>query len=142
MNTDLLLKQRNGRLSLGRFSVAELVSYVPDFAIAGTFLITWLAPLTFGPKMIGYLLTVVLLELFVVMAASFIAGMLTEDMDPETITVAIGLSVFFWLFAAAYGSGEGIWWMLWAYWLLLLNRLSFLWHAPTGGEKVVLTVSL
>ena len=114
MNTDLLLKQRNGSLSRLRFSAVELVSYVPDFAIAGTFLITWLAPLTFGPKMIGYLLVVVLLELFVVMVAAFIASMVTEDMDPDTIKIAIGLSIFFWLFAAAYGLGEGMLWMLWA----------------------------
>ncbi len=138
MNTDLLLKQRNGLLSRRRFSAAEFVSYVPDFAIAGTFLITWLAPLTFGPKMIGYLLTVVLLELFVVMAAALIAGILAEDTgDPDTIKIAIGLAIFFWLFVAAYGLGEGIWWMLWAYWLLLLNRLSGPRHATTVEEKAL-----
>jgi len=97
-------------LSRRRFSATELVSYVPDFAIAGTFLITWFAPLTFGPKMIGYLLTVVLLD----------------------------LAIFFWLFAAIYGSLEGIWWMLWAYWLLLLNRsrAQNSWRFPTDRQVV------
>ncbi len=142
MNTDLLLKQRNGLLSRRRFSAAELVSYVPDFAIAGTFLITWLAPLTFGPKMIGYLLTVALLELFVVMAASIIAGMAVENTEPDAVKMAIGFSIFFWIFAAAYGAGEGIWWMLWAYWLLLANRRWGVWRAPMGGEKELLTLSL
>ena len=56
-------KQPEGSTSPRKFSAVELLFYVPDFAIAGTFLITWLAPLTFGPKMIGYLLTVVVLEL-------------------------------------------------------------------------------
>lgn len=28
--------------------------------------------------------------------------------------------------------------MLWAYWLLLLNRLSGVWHAPTVGNKELL----
>ena len=52
------------------------------------------------------------------------------------------LSIFFWLFAAFYGSLEGIWWVLWAYWVLLLNRLSGLRHAPTAGEKGLLWGSL
>ena len=132
-------------MPLRRFSAAELVSYVPDFAIAGTFLITWLAPLTFGPKMIGYLLTVVLLELFVVIAAALIAYILVEDLawappgrgvKPDTIKITVGLAVFIWLFPALYGSLEGIWWMLWAYWLLLLNRLSGLCGTgPRAGRR-------
>ncbi len=133
---------RDASLSRRGFSAAELVSYVPDFAIAGTFLITWLAPLTFGPKMIGYLLTVVLLELFVVMAASFIAGMAVENTEPDAVKIAIGFSIFFWIFPAVLGMGEGIWWLLWAYWLLLANRLWGVWRAPTGWEKELLTMSL
>ena len=80
IGTALLRKYRGGSHTpvLGRFSTAELVSVLPDFAVAGMFLITWLAPLTFGPKMIGYLLTVVLVELLVVIAAAFIGDALAH----------------------------------------------------------------
>ncbi len=66
--------------------------------------------------------------------------MLLEPSDE--IKFAIVLAIFFWLFPASYGSLDGIWWMLWAYWVLLLNRLSGLWQAPTVGEKELLTISL
>lgn len=136
-------KQPEGSTSPRKFSALELLFYVPDFAIAGTFLITWLAPLTFGPNMIGYLLTIVLVELFSVMAAAIIAGILTEgEGDPDAIKIAIGLAVFMWVFPLAWGIGEGVSWMIWAYWLLLLNRLGAVWHAPTVGEKTLLTISV
>ena len=52
------------------------------------------------------------------------------------------MAIFCWLFVLFYGLLEGILWMLWAYWLLLINRLSGLWHATTSGEKELLKNSL
>jgi hypothetical protein len=49
---------------------------------------------------------------------------MVRAVDPDVIKLAVGLAIFFWLFAAVFGLLEETWWMLWAYWLLLLNRLS------------------
>lgn len=54
--------------------LADVLSALPDFCIAATFLITWVRPLAFGGRMVAYLMLVMLLEFIVVHSAGFMGS--------------------------------------------------------------------
>jgi uncharacterized protein (DUF3820 family) len=49
-----------------RFSPADLGAALPDLALAGVFLVTWVTPATFPHGTIGYLMLLMLLEFIIV----------------------------------------------------------------------------
>lgn len=120
--------------------LAAVFSALPDFAIAATFLITWVRPLAFGESMVAYLMLVMLLEFIVVHSAGFMgsAAMRSGERRKQVIVV-LGLGAFYTLFVAGFALAFSTWWPLVAFWALTLNRLTplLLGQAPDGQEKAM-----
>ncbi len=126
-------------------TVRDLVTAAPDFALAATFLVTWIAPYTFGRFTVKRLLLVMLLEFLVVHSAGMMAGITTFGWKNrmKTAGAMIGLGLFYSLFAGAFSAAFATWWPLAAFWALMANRLLgvILGAPPTGREKAYIMSS-
>jgi hypothetical protein len=115
--------------------VGALFSALPDFLAAGTFLVTWIAPTTFGETMVSHLVLVMLLEFLVVHSAGFMGVIIYGDGSRTTKLAMIGgLTFVYLLFAAAFGFSFGTWWPVQALVLLTLNRCTPLFLGPLPKE--------
>ncbi len=119
-------------------SFADLGAALPDFAIAATFVITWVAPTALGDLMVTRLLMVMLLEFIVVHSSAFMGTVVVSDGPRGAKAVAIlGLGALYSLFAGAFSLAFHSWWPILAFWALTLNRLLgvLIGQAPEGREK-------
>lgn len=119
--------------------IPAILAALPDFAMAGTFLITWFAPRTFGDRMVRHLMLVMLLEFIVVHSAGFTAALLALDLKRRVRVIGLlGLSAFYLLFAGAFGVAFATWWPILALLALTANRLAgFLFGKPPDGGQVL-----
>jgi hypothetical protein len=118
--------------------IQNLFSAIPDLALAGTYLLTWLAPTTLGDRVIGSLMLVMLLEFINVHSAAIMGNALVAPGAPRGKVVAVvGLGSFYTLFVGAFALAFQRWWPLVAFWGLTLNRLTpvLFGQAPRGKEK-------
>ncbi len=119
--------------------LARLASTAPDFCLAAAFLITWLAPYTFGERVVAYLMLVMLLEFIIVHSSGFMGSvMISHPLSRRTkVRSLLGLGAFYLLFAAAFSVGFGAWWPLWTILLLTLNRVLVVLTGdlPDGRER-------
>lgn len=105
-------------------SRAGVLNALPDFAAAGTFLVTWIAPDTLGSLMLRHLVLVMLLEFLVVHSAAFMGSVMVshEARSRRGIGIVV-LGAFYSLFAGGMALAFHSWWPLTAFWVLTLNRL-------------------
>ncbi len=119
--------------------LTRIAAAVPDFALAAGFLITWIAPATFGQRAVAYLMLVMLLEFIIVHASGFMGSViLNEPLSRRTrFKALLGLGAFYGLFAAAFSAAFRAWWPLWTIFLLTLNRLLAVLtgELPEGRER-------
>lgn len=111
-------------MSAARFPAAAVVNAAPDFAAAGAFLVTWIAPTTFGVQTVKRLMLVMLLEFIVVHSAAFMGIVaLAPASRARRAAGILGFGAFYALFAAAMGLGFHSWWPVVAFAGLTANRL-------------------
>lgn len=111
---------------------------LPDFALAGTFLATWIAPYTFGEKFVSHLLLLMLLEFINVHSSAFMGHVLMAPQPREKKAAALlRLGCFYSLFIGAFALSFHVVWPLIAFWGLTFNRLAgaLFGAAPDGLEK-------
>jgi hypothetical protein len=107
-----------------RSRLPALLAALPDFGIAGLFLLTWIAPRAVGIEYVGRLLLVMLLEFIVVHSAGFMGAVAIADQPrAKKVLLMVGLGGFYTLFVGAFGLAFSAWWPLGAFWALVLNRL-------------------
>ena len=115
----------------------DVVAAVPDLLLAGTFLVTWVAPYTFGDLTVKRLLLLMLLEFIVVHSAGFMGAAAISDLPKAKIVGAmLGLGLLYSLFAGAFSLAFSSWWPLAAFWGLMANRLlGVLVGQPAEGRE-------
>lgn len=120
--------------------LARVATALPDFVLGLGFLITWVAPLTFGEKAVTYFLLVMLLEFLIVHSAGFMGSVVfNKPLAPGIkVKTLAGLGLFYGLFAAAFAVGFRAWWPLWTIALLTLNRILVVvtGGVPEGRERL------
>jgi hypothetical protein len=119
-----------------RFTLADVVSAVPDLLLAASFLAAWVNPATRGVPTVRRLVMIILLEFFIVHSSGFMSAIAVGDRERRTtITMTLGLGAFYTLFLAAFSAGFGDWWLLGSFWLLMGNRLLGLILGQSPDEK-------
>lgn len=124
--------------------LAAFLASLPDFALAAVACITWVSPATLGEEKVAWFLGLMLLEFIVVHSAAFLGSIALSDAPkPKRLLHALGLSVFYTLFAAGFALGMKHWWPLAAFWGLTANRLLgiALGQAPKGKERELMQAS-
>lgn len=114
------------------FSLAAIAQALPDVVLAGTFLVTWIAPITLGEDTFLYLFTVIGLELLAINSGAFFLYFYLAFSRLGTI---IGLLVFGGLFYVAGQAVESMTGDVWAYFALAgltLNRMKFVLFRPAS----------
>jgi hypothetical protein len=115
---------------------ADVLSALPDFAIAGSFLVTWIAPSTFGATMVKHLMMVMLLEFLIVHSAAFMGKVSVGGGGRGAKAGAlVGLGVFYSLFAGAFSLAMRSWWPITAFWGLMVNRLTTVLFGGVPDER-------
>jgi len=118
--------------------VASVLGAVPDFAIAGAALLTWVNPSLLGEEKVAWFLGLMLLEFIVVHSSAFLG---TVAFGPGSragkLGKSVGLSLFYSVFAAGFAASMRDPWPLYAFWGLTANRLLslMLGAAPAHHEK-------
>jgi hypothetical protein len=101
-----------------------LFNALPDFAFAGVFLITWIAPLTLGDQMVKWLLLVMLMEFIVIHSAAFMGRVAISNADRTKRTTGIlGFGALYTVFAGAFSLAFRSWWPITSFWGQTINRL-------------------
>jgi hypothetical protein len=119
-------------------SRASLLNAIPDFATAGAFLITWIAPTAFGEQALSKLMLVMLLEFVVVHSAAFMGTVAIAPAARGKRALGIlGLGAFYSLFAGGMGLAFHSWWPVIAFAALTTNRLLgvLLGQVPDAEQK-------
>jgi hypothetical protein len=103
---------------------AGLFNALPDFTFAGVFLVTWIAPLTLGDRMVKWLLLVMLMEFIVIHSAAFMGNVALAHSDRLKRSMGIlGFGVFYTLFAGGFSLAFRSWWPITTFWGQTINRL-------------------
>jgi hypothetical protein len=107
-----------------RLPFPHVFSSLPDFAMGLAFLATWIDPYSLGNDMPQYLLLVMLMEFIIIHSAGFMGVIIYGEGDRKRrILFVIGLGFFYSLFVVGFALAFGEWWPLWAFWILIFNRL-------------------
>lgn len=119
-------------------TLRSVLASIPDFALAGAFLITWLYPFALGETAVQYHLLTMLLEFIIVHSSAFM-GSVAFSRDPASprLRNIFGLGLFYSLFVGGFALGFKTWWPLYAFWGLTLNRMLgiLIGDAPVGKER-------
>ena len=119
-------------------AAADLVSALPDLALGGLFLLTWISPYAIDEKMLSYLVLVVLMEFIIIHSSGFLGVvMFLPWAKPKRLASLVGLGLFYTMFVSAFCVAFGEWWPLGAFWLMIGNRLLgvLLGQSPEGAER-------
>ena len=108
-----------------RPTLPDLAAALPDFLIAGTAILTWYDPAVLGVSRVSYFVVLMLLEFIVVHSAAFM-GNVAFGKAPKIgrVGAILGLALAYTLFVGAFALGFHKTWPLWAFWMLVLNRLA------------------
>jgi hypothetical protein len=117
--------------------LARAVSALPDAALGVAFLVTWLAPHVFGVGVLRYALLTMLMEFIVVHSSGFMSmvlwGMSLGAVRKTLTTLGFGLVYTFFVIGIALALD--VWWPVWAFWGLTLNRLASALLSAKGAGK-------
>jgi hypothetical protein len=103
---------------------SAVVSALPDFALAGVCLVTWIRPEAFGERMAGWILLMMLVEFIVIHSAAFMGVVIfSESRRAKKVLHILGLALFYSAFAGAFAAAFDSMWPLLTFWGLTLNRL-------------------
>lgn len=116
---------------------ANLIAAAPDFALAGLFGISWVAPYTFGPRMLPRLELMMLMEFIILHSSAFLAfAMAAPSGRVMRLAAVSGLGLFYTLFVGSFSLAFHTWWPFVSFWTLLLNRMLavLLGETPREGD--------
>ena len=123
--------------------LARAANAVPDFAMAGVYLLAWGAPHRLGVSHLTGLVLLMLLEFINIHSSAFMGDVLSRDKSrfrvpvalalPAKIGSVVALGVFYTLFVGGFSFIFKVWWPVGAFWLLTLNRLLVL--LPARGSS-------
>ncbi|MHC4973018.1 MAG: hypothetical protein ACYTG3_11870 [Planctomycetota bacterium] len=112
-----------------------LVAALPSAALAATFLITWIAPYTFGDKMVRHLVLLMLLEFIIIHSSPFMGlAVISNEPRGKKLKSLLWLGVFYSAFAAGFAASFQRWWPMFAFWGLTANRLLAALVGPPARE--------
>lgn len=105
-------------------SLATWINAVADFCFAAVFLITWIAPNTFGEHTLRFLMLVMMMEFVVVHSSAFMGNvMISRANRGAQATALAGFGLFYSLFAGAFALAFKTWWPITMFWGQTLNRM-------------------
>ena len=123
-----------------RRSAADWITAAPDFVMAGLYLFTWFFPAAISATMLNYLLSVTLLEFFVIHASGFL-GAKTEAWDSSSFHTgaALALGVFYTVMVGGFAVIMGELWLIAAFWAMILNHLmgQFLGQGEPAERRLI-----
>jgi hypothetical protein len=122
----------------------NFLSSLPNIALAATFLITWIAPFTFGEKMISDLVIIMIMEFIIIHSSVFMGIIMISTLPKQKKALFLtGIGLFYSLFVAGFSFGFGVWWPFIAFWTLMANKLSaiFLGTVPSEEQKALIGTS-
>lgn len=104
--------------------IRNSISAAPDLIMGLGFLVSWIDPNAGGEHTLHLYATIMTLEFFTIHSTAFLLFALfigTSFLKKIVRTILIGsfYTVFMWSFCIQ----EGVWWPLWTFWLLILNRM-------------------
>lgn len=106
------------------FTFPQLIAAIPDFGLAGFFMISWLHPYAFGNRMLSRLELMMLMEFIILHSAAFMACAMAFPRSRIVKTGGvIGLGLFYTLFVGVFSMSFHTWWPLASFWFLLVNRM-------------------
>ncbi|MHC4818393.1 MAG: hypothetical protein ACYTF8_10095 [Planctomycetota bacterium] len=112
-----------------------LATALPSAALAATFLVTWIAPYTFGEQMVRHLLLLMLLEFIIIHSSPFMGlAVISDEPRKRKVRKLLFLGAFYSLFAAGFAAGFERWWPMFAFWGLTGNRLLAALVGPPARE--------
>jgi len=120
-----------------RLGFRNILAAIPDFALCGSFLITWFFPKLLGEAMVRHFMYVMILE-FIVVHSTALLGNITFQSIPrkEKIKYFAGLAGFYTLMVLVFAFVGKNWWMMWAFLGLTVAKFpSVLMDPPSGQEK-------
>ncbi|MDA0833224.1 MAG: hypothetical protein O2955_06735 [Planctomycetota bacterium] len=102
----------------------SVIAALPDIALAGAFLITWISPYTFGDTAVRYFMLTMLLEFIIVHSSAFMGNVIfSRGSKSGRVIALVGLGLFYSLFVGGFAIGFGEWWPIYAFWGLTFNRM-------------------
>jgi hypothetical protein len=120
---------------------AGVWSALPDFALAAQFLLMWIDPKILGAEYVSLFVGLMVAEFIVIHSSVFLGHVLLGGADRFGKAKAIVLiGLFYSLFFLGISLAVGAWYYLFAFWLLIANRLLGLWlgQVPTGEERALM----
>ena len=119
--------------------LTRLVAALPDALTAAAFLATWIAPERVGVEQIGNLMTVMLIEFFVVHSSGFYAGILAATAVSRTkrALALLGLTSVYALFMLVLFALVHNPWPIYAFLWLLGSRFVHVLVAPLDDSAAI-----
>lgn len=116
--------------------LAAALSFFGDAALAGAYLITWLAPHSAWARPIGTLMLLMMMEFIIIHSSAFMGKVWTEGAGLARRTRSMfGFGLFYLLMVAGFAAGFGAWWPVGAFTLLMVNRwLSMVFDPEPSAE--------
>lgn len=117
----------------------RVAAALPDLALAGAFLLTWLRPFALGSPPVDSYRILVILEFLAIHSAYLTGVRIYRDRSRRARLERLGFfAVLYTIFAAGVAAKFGVWWPLLAFWGLMLNRMlgEILEEAPRGTERL------
>ncbi len=112
-----------------------MFSALPDFALAGFFAVTWLAPYAFGTHALERLELIMLMEFIIVHSSAFLAFAMTAPRRRITrLGAVIGLGLFYTMFVGSFALSFHTWSPLVSFRALLVNRMLSVVMGPAPRE--------
>jgi len=105
-------------------TLATLINASADLGFAGVFLLTWLAPDTFGHETVKFLMLVMMMEFIVVHSSAFMGNVVVSRANRGArATALVGFGLFYSLFAVGFAVAFKTRWPITMFWGQTLNRL-------------------
>jgi hypothetical protein len=119
--------------------LSRLLAALPDAITACVFVAAWVAPQRIGPDRIGDLLTVLLIEFFVVHSSGFYAAILAipESARRKRVFAFLGLAALYAIPMLGFLLTTKNPWPIYAFAWLLASRFAHLLFAPADKPEIV-----
>src|ERR1041384_5826572 len=116
--------------------LAGLINAVPDWVIAGTFLVTWVRPSALGEDMVDRLELVMLMEFVVVHSTGFMGAVALSRADRRAKLIGLlALGGFYSIFTGGFSMGFHTIWPFLAFWALTANRMLGVLISPAADLR-------
>src|SRR5262245_56907878 len=118
--------------------LSRALSALPDAGLGALFLVTWVNPHVFGESVLRRALLAMVMEFVVVHSSAFMGSVLWAPSlgAVKKTLAALGFRAMYSTILVGFALAIGVWWPVWAFWGLTLNRLTNALLARTGTKEV------